>query len=338
MKSCIVGYGSIGPIHANAVKMSELGEIEAICDVKKSRADQGAEQMGCRAIYSFDDALKDPRIDVIHVCTPHNLHVDMACQALDAGKHVVLEKPVAITQNELKKLIDAERKAKTKLCVTLQNRTNICVRKMQEIIKSDSSIGKLVGVSGFLVWNRDASYYNQDAWRGNWRTEGGSLLCNQAVHIIDLMHVFAGNAKRLRSSISTKAMDGIIETEDTADVLIEFENGVRGIFFGANTYVSSNPNVLELDFENVRFRYADQALYRIEKGVSATVVATDVAPQIGKNVWGNGHLSAIEQFYRHLIEGTENYLTLESALPSAQSILAMYESGKSGGRWVDIAK
>jgi len=133
-------------------------------------------------------------------------------------------------------------------------------------------------------------------------------------------------------------MDGIIETEDTADVLIEFENGVRGIFFGTNTYVSSNPNVLELDFENVRFRYADQALYRIEEGAPATVVATDVTPQIGKTVWGNGHLSAIEQFYRHITEGTENYLTLESALPSARSILAMYESGKSGGEWVEVSK
>ena len=336
MRACIVGYGAIGPIHANAVKQSDSGEIEAICDIKKERADLGAARMGCRAVYNFDDVIYDPGIDVVHICTPHYLHVDMACHALSAGKHVVVEKPVAISQQGLNKLIEAEKKSKAKLCITLQNRTNICVRKMQEITRNDCAIGKLIGVSGFLVWNRDEDYYKQDVWRGNWTTEGGSLLCNQAIHLIDLMHIFAGKVKKLRCSISTKALDKIIETEDTADALFEFENGVRGIFFGTNGYVTSSPYVLELDFENVRFRYADQALYRIEKDKPATVVTIDDVPQIGKNVWGNGHLSAIEQFYRHILTGSENCMTLESALSSAKSLLAMYESGKSGGKWVDV--
>lgn len=338
MRACIVGYGAIGPIHANAVKKSENGVIEAICDIRHSRADEGAAQMGCRAIYSFDSVLEDPSIDVVHICTPHYLHVDMACKALEAGKHVVLEKPVAITSSDLERLIASEKKAKAKLCVTLQNRTTVCVRKMQEIIETDKSIGKMLGVSGFMAWKRDETYYKQDAWRGNWATEGGSLLCNQAIHLIDLMHVFAGEAKRLRSSISTKAMNGIIETEDTADVLIEFKNGTRGVFFGTNAYVASNPCVLELDFENVRFRYADQALYRIEKGLPATLIESDTTAQLGKQVWGSGHPFAVEQFYRHIIDGSENILTLESALPSARSILAMYESGKSDSAWITVSK
>lgn len=334
--ACIVGYGAIGPVHAHAIKKISEGTIEAICDIRHERADKGAAQYHCRALYDFESVLADPTITVVHICTPHYLHVDMACRALAVGKHVVLEKPIAVTEADLDRLIKAEQNADAKLCIVLQNRTTASIVALQDIIKTDKTLGKLVSISGVLIWMRDEAYYAQDAWRGHWATEGGSLLCNQSIHLIDLMHVFGGPAKRLRTSISTKWLEGVIETEDTADALIEFENGVRGVFFGANTAAAASPITLEVAFEGARFRYADQNLYKITGNQHCEQIASDYAPVPGKAVWGSGHPFVIGNFYRYL-EGTGgSCLTLSSALCSARSLLAMYESAKNGSKWINV--
>ena len=336
-KACIVGYGAIGPVHAHAVKKASHGTIAAVCDINRVRADKGAKQYHCRALYSFEDALCDPETGVIHICTPHYLHVDMACRALAAGKHVVMEKPVAVTRDDLTRLIEAEASAKTKLCIMLQNRRAASIEALHKAIEAEDNAGRLLGVSGIIIWDRDEAYYAQDAWRGHWATEGGSLLCNQAIHIIDLMHVFGGTPKRLRANISTKWLEGVIETEDTADALIEFEDGVRGVFFGANTAPTSSPFMLEVAYENVRFRYADQNLYKITKDRCCEQLASDFISVGGKAVWGSGHQFVIEDFYRYLENDGGSCITLQSALPSSKSLLAMYQSAKSGGEWVNIS-
>ena len=129
----------------------------------------------------------------------------------------------------------------------------------------------------------------------------------------------------------------MIETEDTADALIEFEDGVRGVFFGANTAPTSSPFMLEVAYENVRFRYADQNLYKITKDRCCEQLASDFISVGGKAVWGSGHQFVIEDFYRYLENDGGSCITLQSALPSSKSLLAMYQSAKSGGEWVNIS-
>lgn len=336
LRSCIVGCGAISPLHANGIQQAPEGVLEAVCDIRPQRADALAARYGCRALYSFGDVLKDPRIDVVHVCTPHFLHADMTVRALRAGKHVLQEKPVAISRPDLESLLAATTETGGHLCICLQNRTNACIRAMAERIRTDSSLGKLTGVSGFLVWRRDEAYYAQDSWRGHWDTEGGSLMSNQAIHLIDLMHFFAGPARRVRAHIATKLLEGVIETEDTADALIEFENGVRGVFFGTNTYTSSSPITLELNFENATLRYVDQTLYIARRGEQAECLARDAAAEQGKSVWGRGHQQAIGDFYRFLSGNGKSYLSLADVLPSSKTLLALYESGKAGNVWTNV--
>ncbi|MBQ4518087.1 MAG: Gfo/Idh/MocA family oxidoreductase [Clostridia bacterium] len=336
LNACIVGFGAIGPTHAQAVAAAEHGQIYAICDCNKERADKGAEQYNCRALYDFDEVLTEDTIQVVHICTPHYLHVDMACRALSAGKHVVLEKPAALNQADLNRLMEAEKTANGTLCINLQNRFNNCIQTLLNTIKTDDSLGALVGVTGTQFWQRDEHYYGKSPWHGRWDTEGGSLLCNQALHLIDLMHVFAGKANAVRTSFSNKALEGVIETEDTSDSLLFFENGVRGVFFGSNAYTTSNSVTLELNFENVQFRYADRTLYKISSNAPAEIICTDQHPVDGKLVWGSGHRLLIDDFYRYLSGKGGSYISLESALPSAKTLLAMYESGKNGGKLVHI--
>jgi len=94
--ACVVGYGAVGPIHAKSLAKSEYANMYAICDCIPERADKGARLYGAKAIYDFDEMLTDKNIDVVHICTPHYLHKDMAIKALSAGKNIVLEKPIAM--------------------------------------------------------------------------------------------------------------------------------------------------------------------------------------------------------------------------------------------------
>lgn len=333
---CVVGFGAIGPVHAKAAARSEYAACYAICDCLKERADKAAKLYGAKAYYNFEDVLADKNIDVIHICTPHYLHKEMAVSALKAGKNIVLEKPAAMTLSELSEMEEVYKMSDKKACIVLQNRMNTSVAEMKRLIKEDKSLGKMLGIAGFMTWRRDGEYYKRDSWRGRWATEGGALLINQAVHMIDLIDWLGGGIKSVKSSISNKSLDGIIETEDTSDSLFIFKSGVHGVFYATNAFGADSPFRIEAVFENATLRYADTRLYKIENGVK--IIAEDFATDIcGKKCWGGGHARVINDFYNALINGGEDYIDLKDGLHSAKVMLSMYKDKNPERKdWVNI--
>ena len=174
----------------------------------------------------------------------------------------------------------------------LQNRTNNSIVKMAELIKNDKSLGKMLGIAGFLTWHRTPEYYMHDDWRGKWKTEGGGLVINQAVHIVDLLNLLGGKIKSVTASMSNKSLPGVIEVEDTADAFFEFENQMRGCLYCTNAYPPSSPFRIEINFENALLRYADNRLYKITDD-NAQVLAFDNTTLYGKSYWGSGHMRAV---------------------------------------------
>ena len=323
LNACIVGFGAIGPVHAKAAARSEYAKCYAICDIVKERADKACAMYGAKAFYSFDEAIKDKNIDVVHICTPHYLHAEMAEKALLNGKNIVLEKPAAMSLEELSRLEEVYKRTDKRACIMLQNRTNTCIEKMRSMARNDTSLGKMLGIAGFMTWSRGEEYYKKDAWRGKWATEGGALLINQAVHIIDLIDLLGGGIKAVKSSISNKSLNGIIEAEDTCDSLFLFENGMRGVFYATNAFCVDSPFRIELVFENAALRYADTRLYRIDNDVK--IIAEDFVVGLGgKRCWGGGHAKVIDDFYNALLNGTNNYIDLADGLHSARVMLSMY--------------
>ena len=104
--ACIVGYGAIGPVHAAAVSRTPYANLYAVCDINIERAQKCSQKYGCKVYTEFRDLLSDKSIDTVHICTPHYLHKDMVIEALEAGKYVVLEKPVAINMDELNEIVE----------------------------------------------------------------------------------------------------------------------------------------------------------------------------------------------------------------------------------------
>lgn len=320
---CIVGYGNIGPIHADGVSRAAHANLYGICDICADRLTAAqAAYPAVKAYAAYTEVLADPAVDAVHICTPHFLHQPMAAQALAAGKAVLLEKPVCINMQELDILYHDKDAA---IGVVLQNRYNPSIQTMLQKIQ-EGSLGKLLGLTAFVAWQRDAAYYQSGDWRGKWATEGGGLLINQAVHTIDLLSLLGGGITSVRASISNKSLDGIIEVEDTADAYLTFGSGARGVFYATNAYVTTQPVQIELLFEKAKFRYADGILYDLQG--DPQVIASDSPAAQGKKYWGNGHTRLIEQFYTALENGTRDYITLSDAYNSSKALLAFYESAK----------
>lgn len=318
MNVCIVGYGAIGPTHAEALSEIEMVSIYGICDIDKKSADKGAATYGCKAFYDFDECLKDDKIDSIHICTPHYLHFEMIEKSLLAGKKVVVEKPITMKKEEFDTLLS--KYIGEPVCPVFQNRTNSCVQTLKKIIDSDSGLGKFEAARGILTWHRGADYYGQAPWRGTKAYEGGGVLINQAIHTLDLMIYLGGNIKSVNATMSNKSLQGVIEVEDTVDALLQYENGATGIFYATNAYSKHAGPQIEFEFEHASFRYVDKKLYRDNE-----LICEDDTKFSGKDYWGSGHARLFYDFYVK-----QQAFTLSDVENTMQTMFAMYESAETG--------
>jgi len=318
MNICIVGFGAIGPIHAESLSLIKNVNIYGICDVIKEKADAAAETYGCKAFYSFDECLSDKNIDSIHICTPHYLHFEMVKKAIDAGKRVVVEKPVTMKKDEFTFLLKHYRDAS--IFPIIQNRTNKCVKELKNIIDNDNTLGALVAVKGIITWCRDAEYYNSDEWRGTKLYEGGGVLINQAVHTLDLMIYLGGDIEKVSATMTNKSLKNIIEVEDTVDAYMSYKNGAKGIFYATNAYPDDSPVQLEFGFENTILKYMDGKLYRDDKEICA-----DDKKFLGKEYWGSGHERTLYDLYVD-----NKSLTISDIESTMKTMFAIYESADTG--------
>lgn len=324
MNICIVGNGAIAKVHAQAVIKTEGVNICGICDVDKSRADSGAAEYGASAYYDYADVVADKNIDGIHICTPHYLHYEMIKAAADAGKKIVCEKPLVMKQGEFDALLS--KYADADILPVLQNRTNRSVCEMKKIIETDANIGKLIGAKGILTWHRTADYYNSAAWRGTVAYEGGGVLINQAVHLLDLMIYTGGEVAAVSAEAANNSLRGVIETEDTIDARLKFKNGADGIFYATNAYCEDSPFQMELKFENAVLSYYKNALYRDDK-----LICKDSDSFVGKKYWGNGHEKVISDYYCHNIG-----LRPIDIQNTMYSMFAIYNSAANGAVQTDV--
>ena len=324
--ACIVGCGAIFQNHAESLSLIDCANLYAVCDNDKKSA--AAKEYPVEKIYyDFEDVLKDENIDVVHICTPHYLHYEMIDKSLKAGKKVIAEKPMTMTKEQFDKLLNDHKDGH--LYPILQNRKNKCIEEIKKIVGEET--GKLLSVRGMMTWLRDADYYAQDEWRGKKTTEGGGVLINQSVHTLDIMNYFAGEADNVCATMSNKSLKGVIEVEDTCDAVINYKNGVKGIFFATNGYNTCVPMNIELIYEKTTFNYCYNKLYR-----DGELIAVDDSGAVGKTSWGAGHKINIEMIYNAIKNNTKSEFNFESTINTMKTMFAIYESASKNGEYVDV--
>ena len=231
----IVGCGHIAAKHVEAIKNVHGAVLQALCDSDAERMRPWAED-GIAAYLQYRDMLQDPCVDVVIICTPSGLHADMAVQAAQAGKHVVVEKPLALTLLDAERVIAACSKHKVKLAVVHPNRYRPAIVQLKKML-DEGRFGKLSHASVKLRWNRNQDYYNQSPWRGTRAMDGGVLM-NQGIHSMDLLAWLMGPAVKVRAMSATRLRN--IEMEDVALAVVQFADGALGSVEVASTVYPNN--------------------------------------------------------------------------------------------------
>lgn len=226
----ILGCGMIAGIHAAAIHEIENATLAGVADNFPAAAEKFAEKHACRAYPTYADMLADEEIDAVCICTPSGFHAENAIAALLSGKHVVLEKPMALSVADADRIIETCEKTGKLLTVISQLRFAEDIQWVKRLI-ADGSFGRISLCGLHLKYWRDPAYYSSSPWKGTLKFDGGGALMNQGIHGIDLLEYLVGPIKTARGKIATLMHK--IETEDTAVATVEFEHGALGVIEGS---------------------------------------------------------------------------------------------------------
>lgn len=228
IRLALVGAGVIGTIHAAVIsELADRIDLVAVVDLHLDRAEKLAAEHGGTAFTSLTDALQATDIDVVSVCTPTGRHGEVAIEALEAGKHVIVEKPAEITVAKTDEIIAAQRRAATQVAVISQHRFDPATEVALAAI-SAGELGRLTSGIASIDWWRGQTYYDSGDWRGTWELDGGGALMNQGVHTVDLLVATMGRPVEVFAYTGTLAHERI-EVEDVAVGVVRFENGALGL-------------------------------------------------------------------------------------------------------------
>ena len=222
----ILGAGMIAAIHAQALSTLPDARLAGVTDVNTAGAQAFAARYGIAAYPSYEAMLADDAIDAICICTPSGFHAQQALQAIRCGKHVVLEKPMALTEEDAERIMEAERCSGVLVTVVSQLRFSEDVQTLRELVQKNA-FGQQVFCNLFMKYWRDPAYYAASGWKGTLALDGGGALMNQGIHGIDLLLHIVGSATVLKGC--KKTLCHRIEVEDTAAALLEFDSGALGV-------------------------------------------------------------------------------------------------------------
>jgi len=329
LRTALIGCGGISRVHVSALmEMADITKLVAIADVLPEKAQAVSEQTGAAPYTDWEKMLDTEKPDVVHLCTPHYLHVPMAKKALAMGIHVLTEKPCAMTLAQLDELQQAQKNSTAQLGVCFQNRCNAASRCAKEWTET-KKYGELLGARAVVTWMRGEEYFNSAEWRGTWAQEGGGVMINQAIHTMDLMQWCCGKIESISAQIANNSLQGTIEVEDTCSALLEFAGGKRGLFYATLAYNKSAPILLELMFEQGTLRIEKDNLYLTDaNGGVQTISQDETAQKVGKGDWGNGHQLLIADFYDCIQTGRAFAIDAFEGGKAAQAVLQIYESSK----------
>lgn len=330
----IIGCGRIAKRHAELLGTGQIAgaKLVAVCDQDANRVDAFATRYNVPGYRSIDELLAQSGIDAVAVLTPSGMHADHAVAVARSGRHVVVEKPMALSLPDADRMIEAADKAGVRLFVVKQNRFNVPVVKAREALDT-GRLGRLVLGTVRVRWCRDQSYYDQDAWRGTWAYDGG-VIANQASHHVDMLGWFMGPVESVHAR-SARALVNI-ETEDTAVATIKFRNGALGIVEATG---ATRPRDLEGSLSVLgsggTIEIAGFAVNHIRHWNFCETRPDDVEvlekySVNPPNVYGFGHQAYYEHVVSCLASGAPALVDGREGRNSLELVIALYESMATG--------
>lgn len=334
MRYALIGCGRVAPSHINAARLNNI-EIVAVCDIELDKAERFAkeQQLENVSIYSdYKEMLSKEAVDFVSIATVSGTHAEIAVYCAEQGVNFLVEKPMAMSIAEADGVIAAAKKSGVIAGVCHQNRFNIAVQELKVAIDNDR-FGKLSHGSIHVRWFRDEGYYNQDAWRGKWATDGGALM-NQCIHGIDLLRwVFGDEIESVYGSVRNQ-YHPYIEAEDVGVAVVNFKNGAVATIEGTVSCVDNLEETLCVFGENGMVRLAGMSASTIDVWQFKDEEAADsdrrFIEEKAPNVYGNGHTSLFLDFATAVKEKRQPYVDLNAGKRAVELVLSIYKSQKTG--------
>jgi UDP-N-acetyl-2-amino-2-deoxyglucuronate dehydrogenase len=338
-KLALVGAGVIGKHHGQVIsQLADRVELVAVADTQPDRAAALAKERGGRPYGSLAEALAAEEIDVVVVCTPTGRHGEVAIEALNAGKHVIVEKPAEITVAKTDEIIKAQQHAGTLVTVISQHRFDPATETAVAAI-ARGELGRLTSGIASIDWWRGQSYYDSGDWRGTWDLDGGGALMNQGVHTVDLLVATLGRPVEVFAYTGTLAHERI-EVEDVAVGVVRFESGALGVLhattaaypgLSARLQVHGDRGSVIIDNDQLAFIHVTPVGESPEEKLMGKPQTREV-PTAGSDP---GQLSDAHrlQYLNFLgaLDGTDTVrVTLETNRQSIGVITGAYESARTG--------
>ncbi len=333
----VVGLG-IGRAHMDAAASSERAELIAVCDLLESKLDAAKRKYpNVRTYKDFDEMIKSPDIDIVSICLPSAMHADFAVRAMEAGKHVLIEKPIDITVERAKKIEEARIRTGLIAGVVHQNRYNVPMAPIKDAVDS-GRLGRLVLGSFAVKWYREQSYYENN-WHGTWEMDGGGSLMNQSVHTVDLMQWLMGMPESVNSVMGI--YNHKIETEDLTVSTLKFPGGAVASFisttcaypgistdiqlYGTRGTVEADADILKTWKLSDSEDEDEEEEAMLEKYGGGNSRAESISPELM-----TGHRAVVEDMISAVLDGHNPRIMPEEAMKSVRIIEAIYESARTG--------
>ncbi len=331
LKFAIIGCGRIAQRHAEHI--NNTGKLVAVCDTIKEKADTLASKYDAASYNDISTLLQNEKeIDIVSVCTPNGLHAAHSIQSLQAGFHVLCEKPMAIHLQDCQKMINEAAKAGRQLFVIKQNRFNPPVAAVKDAIEK-GILGRIYSIQLSCFWNRNNDYY-QNSWKGTKDMDGGTLY-TQFSHFIDLLYWMIGDIKKVYALTANFAHENIIDFEDSGAAAVEFTNGAIGtINYTVNSYNKNMEGSLTIFAEKGTVKIGGQYLNELEYQNIEGFEFKDLPAGNKANEYGNytGSMSNHDKVYKNLADVLLNGGAISAnsfeGLKTVEIIHKIYESAK----------
>jgi len=345
LKFVLIGCGRISANHIKALlDNSNNAELVSVCDSIKGKAKQRADEYVNQAkdknislkspkiFTDYKKMLQEEDIDVCSICTESGYHAEIALNCISLKKHILVEKPMAMSLLDTDRMIREAKENKVKLSVCYQNRFNSTIQKLRQAIE-EGRFGQIIAVTARVLWNRNKDYYNKAKWRGTWKLDGGCLM-NQCTHSIDLLQWIIDDKIDFVFGQTANFLHPYIEAEDYGSITIRFKNGSIGNIEGTVcVYPKNLEETLTIIGEKGTVVIGGVALNKIkvwnfkDNKDSLEEIQKECNLEI-ENIYGKGHSPLYNNFINSIKNNTILLIDGYEGKKSLSIVLMAYKSQK----------
>jgi UDP-N-acetyl-2-amino-2-deoxyglucuronate dehydrogenase len=331
----LIGCGKIGWRHAGHIHAHPEARLGGIYDINPQKMEELAKVYpDVRCHSSFEEMLNDPELCIVSVCTPNGFHAIQSIEAMRAGKHVLVEKPMSISKSSAEDMVTVSRETGKSLFVVKQNRFNPPVQAVRKWLDQGLS-GKIYSVAVNCYWNRHAEYYLESDWKGTLAMDGGTLY-TQFSHFIDIVYYLLGDMEILHAEFANVCHSDTIEFEDTGVVTFRLtQYGAPGVMhYTTAAYQQNMEGSITIFAEKAAIKIGGKYLNTIDYQRTAGFDITDLPVSGPSNDYGfyEGSMSNHDKVIHNVVQSLKHH---ESILTSAadglkvvEIIEEMYSKGK----------